>query len=82
MWTTSTTRAVARMSAMIASIAAIAIGASATLAAARVGIAAAELTTSGMKAPAATHAGPIGPSSRWLEGLDAKHKQFFVRPTG
>ena len=81
MWTTSTTRAVARMSAMIASIAAIAIGASATLAAARVGIAAAELTASGMKAPA-THAGPIGPSSRWLEGLRAKHKQFFVRPTG
>jgi len=73
---TTTTRAIARTSAMILSIA---IAASATLAAARVGIAATEPTTSGMKAPAA-HAGPIEPSNRWLEGLKAKHKQFFDAP--
>ena len=73
---TTTTRAIARTSAMILSIA---IAASATLAAARVGIAATEPATSGMKAPA-THAGPIEPSNRWLEGLKAKHKQFFDAP--
>lgn len=76
MSTTSTTRAIARTSAMIVSIA---IAASATLAAARVGIAATEPATSGMKAPA-MHAGPIEPSNRWLEGLKAKHKQFFDAP--
>ena len=77
MSTTSTTRAIARMSAMIASIA---IASSATIAAARVGIAGAEPTTSGIKAPV-THAGPIEPSNRWLEGLKAKHKQFFDAPS-
>jgi hypothetical protein len=73
---TTTTRAIARTSAMILSIA---IAASATLAAARVGIAATEPATTGMKAPG-THAGPIEPSNRWLDGLKAKHKQFFDAP--
>jgi hypothetical protein len=59
------------MSAMIVSIA---IAASATLAAVRVGIAAAEPATP------ASHAGPKEPSNRWLEGLTAKHKQFFDAP--
>ena len=76
MSTTSTTRAVARMSAMILSIA---IASSATLAAARVGIAGAEPAAPGTKAPVA-HAGPKEPSNRWLEGLTAKHKQFFDAP--
>ncbi len=70
---TTTTRAITRTSAMIG---AIAIAAGVTLAAARVGIAAAEPAT---KAPSATR-GPIEPSNKWLEGLKAKHKQFFDAP--
>jgi intracellular sulfur oxidation DsrE/DsrF family protein len=74
MLTTSTTRAIARTSAMIV---AIAVASTATIAAARVGIAGA--------APAATnaasHAGSKEPSNRWLDGLKAKHKQFFDAPS-
>lgn len=69
MLTTSTTRTIVRTSAMIV---AIAIASSATIAAARVGIAGAE--------PAASHTGPKEPSNRWLDGLKAKHKQFFDAP--
>jgi intracellular sulfur oxidation DsrE/DsrF family protein len=70
--TTTTTRAIVRTSAMIV---AIAVASSATIAAARVGIAGAE--------PAAptSHAGPKEPSNRWLDGLKAKHKQFFDAPS-
>ena len=70
---TTTTRAITRTSAMIV---AVAIAATATMAAARVGIAATEPAT---KAPA-VHAGPKEPSNKWLEGLTAKHKQFFDAP--
>ena len=73
MLTTSTTRAIARTSMMIASIA---VAATVTIAAARVGIAAA----APVKAPATSH-GPKEPSNKWLEGLTAKHKQFFDAPT-
>ena len=69
---TSTTRAIARTSMMIASIA---IAATVTIAAARVGIAA----EAPVKAPA--RHGPKVPSNKWLEGLTAKHKQFFDAPT-
>ena len=70
---TSTTRAIARTSMMIASIV---VAATVTIAAARVGIAAAAL----VKAPTTSH-GPKEPSNKWLEGLTAKHKQFFDAPT-
>ena len=70
---TTTTRAITRTGAMIA---AVAIAATATMAAARVGIAA---TEPAMKSPA-VHAGPKEPSNKWLEGLTAKHKQFFDAP--
>ena len=70
---TTTTRAITRTGAMIA---AVAIAATATMAAARVGIAA---TEPALKA-AAVHAGPKEPSNKWLEGLTAKHKQFFDAP--
>ena len=73
MLTTSTTRAIARTSVMIASIA---VAATVTIAGARVGIAAAAPA----KAPIATP-GPKEPSNKWLEGLTAKHKQFFDAPT-
>jgi len=73
MLTTSTTRAIARTSVMIASIA---VAATVTIAAARVGIAAA----APVKAPMTTP-GPKEPSNKWLEGLTAKHKQFFDAPT-
>jgi len=73
MSSTATTRAITRTSAMIV---AVAIAATATMAAARVGIAATEPAT---KAPA-VHAGPKEPSNKWLEGLTAKHKQFFDAP--
>jgi hypothetical protein len=73
---TNTTRAIARTSAMILSIA---LASSATLAAVRVGIAAEGPGASATKA-AATHTGPKEPSNRWLEGLTAKHKQFFDAP--
>ena len=76
MSTISTTRAIARASAMIA---AIAIASSATIAAARVGIAGAEPATPGTRA-SVSHAGPKEPSNRWLDGLKAKHKQFFDAP--
>ena len=69
----TTTRAIARTSMMIASIA---VAATITIAAARVGIAAAEPT----KAPTVSH-GPKEPSNKWLDGLTAKHKQFFDAPT-
>jgi len=70
---TSTTRAIARTSMMIASIV---VAATVTIAAARVGIAAA----APVKAPTTSH-GPKEPSNKWLEGLTAKHKQFFDAPT-
>ena len=70
---TTTTRAIARTSMMIASIA---VAATITIAAARVGIAAAETT----KVPTVSH-GPKEPSNKWLDGLTAKHKQFFDAPT-
>src|SRR4029453_10889953 len=73
MSSTATTRAITRTSAIIV---AVAIAATATMAAARVGIAATEPAT---KAPA-VHAGPKEPSNKWLEGLTAKHKQFFDAP--
>ena len=73
MLTTSTTRAIARTSMMIASIA---VAATVTLAAARVGIAAAEPAKA-----LTTRSGPKEPSNKWLEGLTAKHKQFFDAPT-
>jgi hypothetical protein len=73
MSTTTNTRAITRTGAMIV---AVAIAATATMAAARVGIAATEPAT---KAPA-VHAGPKEPSNKWLEGLTAKHKQFFDAP--
>jgi hypothetical protein len=68
---TSSTRAVARTSALIASIA---IVASATMAAARTGIAA---STPSVKASAGSLREP---SNRWLDGLKAKHRQFFDAP--
>jgi hypothetical protein len=68
---TSSTRAVARTSALIASIA---IVASATMAAARTGIAA---STPAVKASAGSLREP---SNRWLDGLKAKHRQFFDAP--
>ena len=73
MLTTSTTRAIARTSMMIASIA---VAATITIAAARVGIAAAEPT----KVPTVSR-GSKEPSNKWLDGLTAKHKQFFDAPT-
>jgi len=73
MLNTTTPRAIARASMMIASIA---VAATVTVAAARVGIAAAEPA----KAPT-TSRGPKEPSNKWLEGLTAKHKQFFDAPT-
>jgi len=73
MSTTTNTRAITRTGAMIV---AVAIAATATMAAARVGIAGTEPAT---KAPA-VHAGPKEPSNKWLEGLTAKHKQFFDAP--
>jgi len=73
MLTTSTSRAIARASVMIASIA---VAATVTIAAARVGIAAAE-PAKGLT----TRPGPKEPSNKWLEGLTAKHKQFFDAPT-
>ena len=69
----TTTRAIARTSMMIASIA---VAATVTLAAARVGIAAAEPAKA-----LTTRSGPKEPSNKWLEGLTAKHKQFFDAPT-
>ena len=73
MLTASTTRAIARTSMMIASIA---VAATVTLAAARVGTAAAEPANA-----LTTRSGPKEPSNKWLEGLTAKHKQFFDAPT-
>jgi len=73
MLTTSITRAVARTSMMIASVA---IAATVTIAAARVGIAAAEPAKA-----LATRPGPKEPSNKWLDGLTSKHKQFFDAPT-
>jgi len=70
---TTTTRAIARTSMMIASIA---VAATITIAAARVGIAAAEPT----KVPTVSR-GSKEPSNKWLDGLTAKHKQFFDAPT-
>ncbi len=67
---TSSTRAIARTSAIIASIG---IAATATMAAARVGIA-------GSHSPAAVTTGVREPSNRWLDGLKAKHRQFFDAP--
>jgi hypothetical protein len=69
----TTTRAIARTSMMIASIA---VAATVTVAAARVGTAAAEPA----KVLSVSH-GPKEPSNKWLEGLTAKHKQFFDAPT-
>jgi hypothetical protein len=31
--------------------------------------------------PASTTTGPVEPSNRWLDGLKAKHRQFFDAPT-
>src|SRR5215831_7414915 len=73
MLTSNTPRAIARASMMIASIA---VAATVTIAAARVGMAAAAPA----KAPTTSH-GPKEPSNKWLEGLTAKHKQFFDAPT-
>jgi hypothetical protein len=73
MLSTSITRAVARTSMMIASVA---VAATVTIAAARVGIAAAEPAKS-----LTTRPGPKEPSNKWLEGLTSKHKQFFDAPT-
>ena len=73
MLTTSITRAVARTSMMIASVA---VAATVTIAAARVGIAAAEPAKA-----LATRPGPKEPSNKWLDGLTSKHKQFFDAPT-
>jgi len=73
MLSTSITRAVARTSMMIASVA---IAATVTIAAARVGIAAAEPAKA-----LATRPGPKEPSNKWLDGLTSKHKQFFDAPT-
>jgi intracellular sulfur oxidation DsrE/DsrF family protein len=73
MLTTSITRAVARTSMMIASVA---VAATVTIAAARVGIAAAEPAKA-----RATRPGPKEPSNKWLDGLTSKHKQFFDAPT-
>ena len=70
---TSITRAVARTSMMIASVA---VAATVTIAAARVGIAAAEPAKA-----LATRPGPKEPSNKWLDGLTSKHKQFFDAPT-
>ena len=73
MLTTSIARAVARTSMMIASVA---VAATVTIAAARVGIAAAEPAKA-----LATRPGPKEPSNKWLDGLTSKHKQFFDAPT-
>jgi len=73
MLTTIITRAVARTSMMIASVA---VAATVTIAAARVGIAAAEPAKA-----LATRPGPKEPSNKWLDGLTSKHKQFFDAPT-
>ena len=73
MLTTSITRAVARTSMMIASVA---VAATVTIAAARVGVAAAEPAKA-----LATRPGPKEPSNKWLDGLTSKHKQFFDAPT-
>jgi len=73
MLSTSITRAVARTSMMIASVA---VAATVTIAAARVGIAAAEPAKA-----LATRPGPKEPSNKWLDGLTSKHKQFFDAPT-
>ena len=73
MLTTSITRAVARTSMMIASVA---VAATVTIAAARVGIAAAEPAKALARRP-----GPKEPSNKWLDGLTSKHKQFFDAPT-
>ena len=73
MLTTSITRAVARTSMMIASVA---VAATVTIAAARVGTAAAEPAKA-----LTTRPGPKEPSNKWLEGLTSKHKQFFDAPT-
>lgn len=77
MLTTNSTRAIARGSMMIASIV---VAATVSIAAARVGVAAAEpakALTKGLT----TSRGPKEPSNKWLEGLTAKHKQFFDAPT-
>ncbi|HEY5414357.1 MAG TPA: hypothetical protein VIK41_06015 [Gemmatimonadaceae bacterium] len=63
----------ARTSMMIASVA---VAATVTIAAARVGIAAAEPAKA-----LATRPGPKEPSNKWLDGLTSKHKQFFDAPT-
>ena len=73
MLTTSIARAVARTSMMIASVA---VAATVTIAAARVGVAAAEPAKA-----LATRPGPKEPSNKWLDGLTSKHKQFFDAPT-
>jgi len=73
MLTTTITRAVARTSMMIASVA---VAATVTIAAARVGIAAAEPAKALARRP-----GPKEPSNKWLDGLTSKHKQFFDAPT-
>ena len=71
---TNTTRIIARTSAMIASIG---IVATATMAAARAGIAGS--VTSSPRTAVTT--GVREPSNRWLDGLKAKHRQFFDAPT-
>ena len=73
MLTTTITRAVACTSMMIASVA---VAATVTIAAARVGIAAAEPAKALARRP-----GPKEPSNKWLDGLTSKHKQFFDAPT-
>jgi hypothetical protein len=57
-------------------IASVAVAATVTIAAARVGIAAAEPAKA-----LATRPGPKEPSNKWLDGLTSKHKQFFDAPT-
>ena len=69
----STTRAIARGSALIASIG---IVATATMAAARVGMAGSVTSTP----TSAVTSGVREPSNRWLDGLKAKHRQFFDAP--
>ena len=77
MLTTNSTRAIARGSMMIASIV---VAATVSIAAARVGVAAAEPAKALTKGVTTSH-GPKEPSNKWLEGLTAKHKQFFDAPT-
>src|SRR5215218_4432110 len=65
----STTRTMARRTAIATSLAIVT----------ALGVAASRVAPLQAK-PTSTTAGPVEPSNRWLDGLKAKHRQFFDAP--